>query len=183
MSTASTTTQARAQNTRGRGAQRGRRGRGGQKNGAPRDPAQISKADLPAAKSEAQINQNATSQEVSNGTDADAESVDESTICWICAEPVKYWSLSECNHRTCHVCALRLRALYKKLECTFCKVRNALSVALGVHDDYECRSSLNFHCFALLRVPLPLASGPDGCCTGRYTVNADSHDLADRQSS
>ncbi|TFK91783.1 hypothetical protein K466DRAFT_294055 [Polyporus arcularius HHB13444] len=122
MSTASTTTQARAQNTRGRGAQRGRRGRGGQKNGAPRDPAQISKPDsLPAAKSEAQINQNATLQEVNNGTDADAEPVDESTICWICAEPVKYWSLSECNHRTCHVCALRLRALYKKLECTFCK--------------------------------------------------------------
>jgi len=43
-------------------------------------------------------------------------------VCWICAEPVKYYALSECNHRTCHVCALRLRALYKKIECTFCKV-------------------------------------------------------------
>lgn len=43
-------------------------------------------------------------------------------ICWICAEPVKYYSLSECNHRTCHVCAIRLRALYKKTDCTFCKV-------------------------------------------------------------
>ena len=43
-------------------------------------------------------------------------------VCWICAEPVKYYSVSECNHRTCHVCALRLRALYKKMECTFCKV-------------------------------------------------------------
>jgi hypothetical protein len=44
-------------------------------------------------------------------------------VCWICAEPVKYYSVSECNHRTCHVCALRLRALYKKTQCTFCKVR------------------------------------------------------------
>lgn len=43
-------------------------------------------------------------------------------ICWICAEPVKYYSVSTCNHRTCHVCALRLRALYKKLDCAFCKV-------------------------------------------------------------
>ncbi len=55
--------------------------------------------------------------------DADADTADDGTVCWICAEPVKYWSVSECNHRTCHVCALRLRALYKKLECTFCKVR------------------------------------------------------------
>ena len=47
----------------------------------------------------------------------------DSDVCWICAEPVKYYSLSECNHRTCHVCAIRLRALYKKTDCTFCKVR------------------------------------------------------------
>jgi hypothetical protein len=46
----------------------------------------------------------------------------EGDICWLCAEPVKYYSVSECNHRTCHVCAVRLRALYKKMECTFCKV-------------------------------------------------------------
>lgn len=47
---------------------------------------------------------------------------EEDDVCWICAEPVKYWSVSDCNHRTCHVCALRLRALYKKTDCTFCKV-------------------------------------------------------------
>jgi hypothetical protein len=47
----------------------------------------------------------------------------EEVVCWICAEPVKYYSVSACNHRTCHVCALRLRALYKRLDCTFCKVR------------------------------------------------------------
>lgn len=47
---------------------------------------------------------------------------DEEEVCWICAEPVTIYSVAQCNHRTCHVCALRLRALYKKMECTFCKV-------------------------------------------------------------
>ncbi|GAA5921847.1 hypothetical protein JCM1841_005564 [Sporobolomyces salmonicolor] len=46
---------------------------------------------------------------------------DETQICFICAEPVQYWALGACNHRTCHTCSIRLRALYKKNECTFCK--------------------------------------------------------------
>ena len=56
-------------------------------------------------------------------TDVQADAIQEQDLCWICAEPVKYYAVSECNHRTCHVCALRLRALYKKPDCTFCKVR------------------------------------------------------------
>lgn len=70
-----------------------------------------------------QINQSETTA-AAPGTAAveNTAEADESAVCWICAEPVKYYSVSECNHRTCHVCALRLRALYKKLECTFCKV-------------------------------------------------------------
>ncbi|KIY70361.1 hypothetical protein CYLTODRAFT_488161 [Cylindrobasidium torrendii FP15055 ss-10] len=56
----------------------------------------------------------------STGAPAPTEEL-EDAVCWICAEPVKYYALSQCNHRTCHVCALRLRALYKKTECTFCK--------------------------------------------------------------
>jgi hypothetical protein len=58
---------------------------------------------------------------VAENTEATSQDGDTET-CWICAEPVKYYSVSECNHRTCHVCALRLRALYKRQECTFCKV-------------------------------------------------------------
>ncbi|PWN44197.1 hypothetical protein IE81DRAFT_37576 [Ceraceosorus guamensis] len=42
-------------------------------------------------------------------------------LCHICAEPVQLYSLAACNHRTCHICAIRLRALYKKKDCTFCK--------------------------------------------------------------
>jgi hypothetical protein len=60
-------------------------------------------------------------------TGAQEDTSQELDLCWICAEPVKYYAVSECNHRICHVCALRLRALYKKLDCTFCKVRRNVS--------------------------------------------------------
>ncbi|GAA5988674.1 hypothetical protein JCM10908_003670 [Rhodotorula pacifica] len=53
-------------------------------------------------------------------------------ICFICAEgPVEYWSVGECNHRTCHTCSIRLRALYKKNECTFCKTECPTVVFTG----------------------------------------------------
>jgi len=41
--------------------------------------------------------------------------------CLICAQSIKYFALGSCSHRTCHVCALRMRALYKKRECALCK--------------------------------------------------------------
>ncbi|KAF8495377.1 hypothetical protein JB92DRAFT_2747842 [Gautieria morchelliformis] len=63
-----------------------------------------------------------------------AESED-GTVCWICAELVKIYSLSECNHRTCHVCALRLRALYKRMDCTFCKYPQTTLVFTRSPDD------------------------------------------------
>lgn len=101
---------------------RGRGGRGGSQlqNGSGKG-AGSKGAEKPARD---EIKAPESAQTVSNnaGT-APEEEADDGALCWICAEPVKYWSLSECNHRTCHVCALRLRALYKKQECTFCKVR------------------------------------------------------------
>ncbi|CAA20857.2 ubiquitin-protein ligase E3 involved in rescue of stalled ribosomes Hel2 [Schizosaccharomyces pombe] len=54
--------------------------------------------------------------------DASKEEQDEDEqICFICAEGITYSCVLPCNHRMCHVCALRLRALYKTKECTFCK--------------------------------------------------------------
>ncbi|KAK4053354.1 hypothetical protein OIO90_003966 [Microbotryomycetes sp. JL221] len=53
--------------------------------------------------------------------DANQDEDDEGAVCFICAEVVQLWALGECNHRTCHTCSIRLRALYKKKECTFCK--------------------------------------------------------------
>ena len=59
---------------------------------------------------------------VSENTDATSQDGDTGTCC-ICAELVKYYSVSEFNHRTCHVCGLRLRALYGRRDCAFCQVR------------------------------------------------------------
>ena len=45
----------------------------------------------------------------------------EAEVCFICASPVVHNSLAPCNHRTCHICALRLRALYKTRACAHCR--------------------------------------------------------------
>lgn len=71
-------------------------------------------------------NESLPTQSTPNEVVSAPEATDDAVVCWICAEPVKYYSVSACNHRTCHVCALRLRALYKKLDCAFCKVRQGL---------------------------------------------------------
>jgi len=57
-------------------------------------------------------------------TPADEDEDERGDVCHICAESMdkKAYAVAECNHRTCHSCALRLRALYKRLDCTFCKV-------------------------------------------------------------
>ncbi|KAG2173504.1 hypothetical protein INT44_007095 [Umbelopsis vinacea] len=49
------------------------------------------------------------------------EEEDEGELCFICTEPVATFAVSECNHRTCHICSLRLRALYKTRNCAYCK--------------------------------------------------------------
>ncbi|KAK4689158.1 hypothetical protein P7C73_g938, partial [Tremellales sp. Uapishka_1] len=49
------------------------------------------------------------------------EEVDDAVQCFICAEEITFWSVGVCGHRTCHICALRLRVFYKKSDCTFCK--------------------------------------------------------------
>lgn len=113
-----TTSQTRSANAaRGSGKRGGNRGRGNTNaRGGNRNERPNGKAPVPSAPALPEKVVEATVLEPGDGEDNDAD------VCWICAEPVKYYSVSECNHRTCHVCALRLRALYKKTDCTFCKV-------------------------------------------------------------
>ncbi|KAJ7138148.1 hypothetical protein C8R44DRAFT_975995 [Mycena epipterygia] len=99
--------------TRGTGKRGNNRGRGGASRGAGQPRAARPTAQVTGKSEEVIIPAPATTAE-----EAEEEDV---AICWICAEPVKYYAVSECNHRTCHVCSLRLRALYKKNDCTFCK--------------------------------------------------------------
>lgn len=103
----------RGSGSRGAGQRGGRGGARGKSGSGPKRP--------PTEKAEetTQATVTPTAKEAIETPEVD----DNIAICWICAEPVKYYSVSQCNHRTCHVCSLRLRALYKKMDCTFCKVR------------------------------------------------------------
>lgn len=51
--------------------------------------------------------------------------------CSICTEQIQIAAIGDCNHRICHACALRMRALYKNMSCSMCKVgsRTPTSVA------------------------------------------------------
>ncbi|KAI3649866.1 hypothetical protein MP228_005498 [Amoeboaphelidium protococcarum] len=42
-------------------------------------------------------------------------------LCPICTEDIQIYSFGECNHEVCHLCSLRLRALYKNNQCALCK--------------------------------------------------------------
>lgn len=55
-------------------------------------------------------------------TTEESDDADDGEVCFICASKVDHTSVSPCNHRTCHICALRLRALYKNKACAHCRV-------------------------------------------------------------
>lgn len=50
-----------------------------------------------------------------------AAAADDAEVCFICASPIEHTAVSPCNHQTCHICALRLRALYKTRACAHCR--------------------------------------------------------------
>ncbi|KAJ7813908.1 hypothetical protein B0H14DRAFT_2522586 [Mycena olivaceomarginata] len=104
-------------NNRGNNSNRGGRGGRGGSGGKPRPTPQNGAEEISAAAAAPPTE----GTEDQTGTDIGGGGAEDAAICWICAEPVKYYAVSECNHRTCHVCSLRLRALYKKTDCTFCK--------------------------------------------------------------
>lgn len=55
----------------------------------------------------------------------------EAEVCFICASPVVHNSVAPCNHRTCHICALRMRALYKTKDCAHCRVCYPISLEVN----------------------------------------------------
>ncbi|KAL8996690.1 MAG: hypothetical protein Q9169_003862 [Polycauliona sp. 2 TL-2023] len=55
------------------------------------------------------------------GTQQEGEADGDVDVCFICASPVVHNAIAPCNHRTCHICALRLRALYKTRACAHCR--------------------------------------------------------------
>lgn len=122
--------QPRGDGSRGRGRGRGkggqnrrgpRRGRGGA-NDAP--PATQAAQDVAAA---AARGQSLAAGSATQPPDDD----DDSEVCFICANPVTHHSIAPCNHTTCHICGLRMRALYKTKDCAHCRVCCFLTLAVG----------------------------------------------------
>lgn len=58
-----------------------------------------------------------------DGDAAENEFEDDENLCFICASNMIHVSVSTCSHRTCHLCSLRMRALYKSKACLHCRVR------------------------------------------------------------
>ncbi|KAM0425433.1 hypothetical protein ACHAPT_009222 [Fusarium lateritium] len=111
-----------ASRNRGRGRGKGnqgrrggqRRGRGGNNANVPSVPANPAAQDVAAAASIAHA--------MSAGKAPDAADDDEEgEVCFICANPVAHHSIAPCNHTTCHICGLRMRALYKTKDCAHCR--------------------------------------------------------------
>lgn len=101
-----------------------RRGRGGNRGAGARGNSTLTPADLAT-----RFAQKATVSEVpaaaSPGTleaKGDEEEDVDAEVCFICASPVVHNAVAPCNHRTCHICALRMRALYKTKDCAHCRV-------------------------------------------------------------
>lgn len=65
---------------------------------------------------------NGNPESKAGGTVGEGADEAEAEVCFICASPVVHESLAPCNHRTCHICSLRMRALYKDKNCAHCRV-------------------------------------------------------------
>ncbi|KAF2669655.1 hypothetical protein BT63DRAFT_373486 [Microthyrium microscopicum] len=105
---------------RGRG---GRAPRGGRSPGNQRG-GQISNHRQPAPTLAQQSNGiSKIPQTQSNGKEASETQEEDADgeVCFICASPVIHTAIAPCNHRTCHICSLRMRALYKNKACAHCR--------------------------------------------------------------
>lgn len=66
------------------------------------------------------VQRNDAAESIADRAEQDGEV--EAEVCFICASPVVHQSIAPCNHRTCHICGLRMRALYKNRGCAHCRV-------------------------------------------------------------
>ena len=138
-----------AEGARGRG--RGRRGRGGrggrdraisQSQNTATPPGQDPTGEQPPPQpggvgvlGNSRLTKDAENKTGDNAEGAEGNDV-EAEVCFICASPVAHNSVAPCNHRTCHICVIRLRALYKTKACAHCRTEAATVIFT---DDAEKR--------------------------------------------
>lgn len=85
---------------------------------------------------------------------------DDSDLCVICAEKLKYIALSPCSHKTCHKCAFRQRSLYEKKTCLICRTENeTLTFTERIHAEYDDTKDFTDH-------------------NEKYGINFTSHEVA-----
>lgn len=114
-----------------RGSERGRgRGRGGHGGALAKSPAITPEGEPALEESADAVSRGAEAttakrafagSEPTDPTSEERESEADAEVCFICADPIKLYAVPPCNHRICHICSVRLRAMWKKQECTFCK--------------------------------------------------------------
>ncbi|PHH62664.1 hypothetical protein CDD81_6810 [Ophiocordyceps australis] len=122
----------RGRQNRGRSSRRGRaggaNGHGGGEQAQPLNPAA---QDVASEAARARVKHQGAERDGAAGAAASAGGSnltvdggnhdDEAEICFICANPVAHYSIAPCNHTTCHICGLRMRALYKTKDCAHCR--------------------------------------------------------------
>ena len=119
------------QHNHSRGGGRGRRGRGprgiarnarGGRGGVVMGPQKLD-LDGQSIQQHASLPVTMLSKDEGGSSPADTQDEEvEAEVCFICTSPVVHQSVAPCNHRTCHICSLRLRALYKTKTCAHCRV-------------------------------------------------------------
>lgn len=113
---------------RGRGdgagsARRGGRGRGvdGNLSGSAKDDKETEGPKLAPGAKEALLRPQEPKPKTETGEGQDDDDADDDDVCFICANPIQHHAVAPCNHVTCHICALRMRALYKNKDCAHCR--------------------------------------------------------------
>lgn len=69
---------------------------------------------------------------------------EDAEVCFICASPVEHISIAPCNHQTCHICSLRMRALYKTRACAHCRVSTVVSYHRSIANLYRLSRHSSF---------------------------------------
>ncbi|KAM0533206.1 hypothetical protein ACHAQF_007094 [Verticillium nonalfalfae] len=111
----------------GNSASRGRgqrtRGRGGGNHSRGENPSKPSSTTAQSTQDVTPPTQGNAPPPTSDGKAAEGapSTSDGDEVCFICADPIKFHSIAPCNHKTCHICGLRMRALYKTTDCPHCR--------------------------------------------------------------